>query len=57
LKLDRDIEDAWPAWRVVLEGKASLKDLDYLSIDDVDLCCLAIDAWQDAERRATKRCK
>lgn len=42
------------AYRLVFEGKCSLADLDTLSIDDVDLFGLALDAWQEAERLASK---
>jgi hypothetical protein len=39
---------AWDAWRLVLEGKVMLSDLDSLSIDDVDLAWRAYDAWNRA---------
>lgn len=40
--------------RVVLERVVDLHHVDLCSIDDIDLMCLALDAWQDAERRASK---
>jgi hypothetical protein len=30
-------------------------DLDKMSIDDVDLLCIAADDWHEAEQRARKR--
>lgn len=42
------------AYRLVLEGKCTLGELEVLSIDDVDVFGMALDAWQDAERAARK---
>jgi hypothetical protein len=44
----------WPTWRLFLEGKLDLADFDKVSIDDVDIACMALDAWRDAEERASK---
>lgn len=49
------MQECWPAYRLVLERYVSLADLDRLSLDDVDLMCLALDAWQDAERKQYAR--
>lgn len=40
------------AMRPVFEGHATLGELDSLSIDDVDLYGLALDARQEAQQRA-----
>jgi hypothetical protein len=35
----------------VLERVATLGDLERVSIDDADLACIALDAWQNAGGR------
>ncbi len=46
---------AWPCYRLWLEGKASLAELDTLSIDDVETANDALDAWEDALTRMRKK--
>ncbi len=46
---------SWQCYRLWLEGKASLPDLDVLSIYDVELANEALDAWESALERARKR--
>ncbi len=38
-----------------MEGRATLGELEHLSIDEVSRACDVLDAWQDAERRAYAR--
>ena len=46
---------AWPMYRLWLEGKASLPDLDALSLLDVEIANEALDAWDAALDRARRR--
>jgi hypothetical protein len=39
----------------VLEGKATLPELDDLSINDVSDMCLMLDVWEDARVRGRKQ--
>lgn len=38
----------WDCWRLVAEGWTTINGLDELTFDDVDIACIALDAWQDA---------
>lgn len=43
----------WPVQRLILEGKASLAEIDtYYSINDVADQNEALDAWHEAQRSA-----
>jgi len=44
-------------YRLVLERYATWAELERMSIDDVDLICVAADEWEDAVRRADQRGK
>lgn len=46
--------DTGPVWRLWVEGKATLTELERMSLDDVILAVDVLDAWKDAERRATE---
>lgn len=46
-----EVEPLMLAMRPVFEGHATLGELDSLSIDDVDLYGLALDARQHAQRQ------
>jgi hypothetical protein len=47
---------AFPAYRLWLEERATLTEIDStMSIDDVDLAVMALDEWNDAERRWQKK--
>lgn len=40
---------AWPLYRLWLNDKLMLTEFDMVSIDDVDLACSALDAWEEAQ--------
>lgn len=44
-----EIADEFMYWRVVLERYVTLDAVDNLSIDDIELMCLAADAWHTAK--------
>ncbi len=48
LDLDADIEAAWPAYKLWLERRVMLTELDHLSIDDVDAAYRALESWEAA---------
>lgn len=43
-----ELEIEWGCFRVILEGHATLGEMDHLSIDDVQLMFFAMDAWNKA---------
>jgi hypothetical protein len=45
-------ERRWPCYRLVLEGKATWAEIKTMTLDEVDLLNLALDAWKAAEREA-----
>lgn len=51
VELSDDLDAMWPAYRLVMEGKVSLGELEHLSILDVECANDALDAWLDAQRR------
>jgi hypothetical protein len=55
LELDADIQEAWIAWRLVCEGKATVTDLDHLTISRCDQAGRALDAWHAAETQQRER--
>lgn len=46
---------AWPAWRLWLEGKATITELHEMSIDGIDIAYHALEEWQAAGHRIEKR--
>lgn len=55
LKLDPEVAEVWPCYRLVLERYVTWSDLELMSIDDVDDLIVAVDDWTAAEHAARKR--
>ena len=52
------MREVWPCWRLWLEGRATLEDLQSrLSILDVVEANEALDAWKEAEHAAYQKLK
>lgn len=51
LRLTDELEATWPAYRLVMEGKCTLGELEKLSIVDVEIANEALDAWQEAKSK------
>ncbi len=55
LRLDDDIADCWPLWRLWIEGKVTMSEFDHISIDTLEAGNRALDAWRAAEVRAHRK--
>lgn len=49
--LPPDLEEIYPALRLVTAGFVTMRDLDDMSIDDLDDLTIALDAEADAAKR------
>lgn len=47
----------WACYRLVLAGKCTWVDLYSMSLNDVDLLNIALDAWEEAGRNPPKKTK
>lgn len=55
MNLPPELEEIYPALRLVTAGFATMRDLDDMSIDDVDDLTMVLDAEADASRRRRKK--
>lgn len=51
LRLTKELEAKWPAYRLVMERACTLGELETMSIVDVEEANEALDAWQEAQRK------
>ncbi len=55
MNLPPELEEIYPALRLVTAGYATMRDLDDMSIDDVDDLTIVLDAEADAQARRRKK--